>query len=108
MIIFNRADLGAAAHRVRLFWTNMLQPAEVQSLMPKLTLPCPSLQQLLKPHHIPTKPGHADRAPFATHNKMGGPRLCMPTVVSYLNSNAYRTKDNGNPGEGQLYNTLTD
>ena len=32
----------------------------------------------------------------------------MPTVVSYLNSNAYRMKANGSPGEGQLYNTLSD
>ena len=32
----------------------------------------------------------------------------MPTVVSFLLSNAYRTKDNGAPGEGHLYNTNTD
>ena len=32
----------------------------------------------------------------------------MPTVVSFLLSNAYRTKDNGTLGEGQLYNTNTD
>ena len=32
----------------------------------------------------------------------------MPTVVSYLLSNAYRPKDNGAPREGQLYNTITD
>ena len=31
----------------------------------------------------------------------------MPTVVSYLLSNAYRTKANGAPGEGQLYNSTT-
>ena len=26
-VLIDAADLGAAAHRVRLFWTNMLQPA---------------------------------------------------------------------------------
>ena len=26
-VLIDVADLGAAAHRVRLFWTNMLQPA---------------------------------------------------------------------------------
>ena len=31
----------------------------------------------------------------------------MPTVVSYLMSNAYRPRDNGTPGEGQLFNTHT-
>ena len=37
----------------------------------------------------------------------GGVRLCMPTVVSYLRSNAYRPKDNGTPGEGEVFNTET-
>ena len=31
----------------------------------------------------------------------------MPTVVSYPRSNAYRQKDNGAPGEGQLFKRLT-
>ena len=31
----------------------------------------------------------------------------MPTVVSYLRSNAYRPKDNGTPGEGEVFNTQT-
>ena len=29
----------------------------------------------------------------------------MPTVVSYLHSNAFRPKENGNPGEGEVFNT---
>ena len=40
-------------------------------------------------------------------NQLGGSRLCMPTVVSFLLSNAYKTKDNGALGEGQLFNTST-
>ena len=31
----------------------------------------------------------------------------MPTVVSYLRSNAFRAKDNGAPGEGEVYNIHT-
>ena len=31
----------------------------------------------------------------------------MPTVVSYLHSNAFRTKESGAPGEGQVYNRIT-
>ena len=30
----------------------------------------------------------------------------MPTVVSYLRSNAFRSKENGNPGEGEVFNTI--
>ena len=32
----------------------------------------------------------------------------MPTIVSYLNSNAFRIKANGAPGEGQVFNLQTD
>ena len=52
-------------------------------------------------------PGHSDKFPFALQNIEGGVRLCMPTVVSYLHSNAYRPKDNGTPGEGEVFKTDT-
>ena len=59
---------------------------------------------MLKSYHVPTKPGHNDRPPFAMHSKEGGERLCMPTIVSYPESNAFRPKINGAPGEGQVFN----
>ena len=31
----------------------------------------------------------------------------MPTLVSYLNSHAYQQRENGKPGEGQLWNRKT-
>ena len=31
----------------------------------------------------------------------------MPTIVSYLLSNAFRPKENGTPGEGQVFNIVT-
>ena len=31
----------------------------------------------------------------------------MPTVVSYLESNAFRPKDMGAPGEGQVFNIVS-
>ena len=31
----------------------------------------------------------------------------MPTIVSYLGSNAFKFKDNGEPGEGIIYSTRT-
>ena len=33
-VIMDGADLGGAAHRVRLFWSNMLQPAVLQGTLP--------------------------------------------------------------------------
>ena len=97
LILVDGANLGAVAHRVRLFWTNMLPTATLPAPLPTLLPPSPSLDIILKPYHIPTKPGHTDRLPFATHNQMGWERICMPTVVSYLGSNAFRTKTNGAP-----------
>ena len=31
----------------------------------------------------------------------------MPTVVSYLHSYAFRPKENGNPGEGEVFNIIS-
>ena len=106
-VLVDSADLGSAAHRVRLFWSNILQPAILQAVLPTKISPFPSLASILHPFHIPTKPGHANRAPFALQNQLGGGRMCMPTVVSYLLSNAYRQKESGAPGEGQVYNTIS-
>ena len=92
------------SHRVRLFWTNMMPAAVLQAALPKLLPPFPSLAAILHPYHVPTKPGHTDRLPFALHNQVGWERVCMPTVVSYLGSNAFRAKANGAPGEGQVFN----
>ena len=33
--------------------------------------------------------------------------ICMPTVVSYLHSNDFRPKENGNPGEGEVFDTIS-
>ena len=85
----------------------MLPPATLQAALPSLLPPSPSLDSILRPYHIFTKPGHTDRLPFATRNQMGWERICMPTVVSYLGSNAFRPKSNGAPGEGQAYNLHT-
>ena len=104
-VIIDAADLGAAAHRVRLFWTNMLQLAILRAALAKLLLPSPLLSSIPKAHHVPTTPRNSDRLPYATHNEQGGARICMPTVVSYLHSNAFRPKENGNPGEGEVFNT---
>ena len=37
----------------------------------------------------------------------GGVRMCMPTVVSYLHSNAFKPKTSGAQGEGQVYNIIS-
>ena len=86
-----------------------MMPASVlHAVLPRRLPPIPSLDTLLHSYHVPTKPGHTDRLPFSLQNQVGGARVCMPTVVSYLQSNAFRAKENGAPGEGQVFNTHTD
>lgn len=64
------------------------------------------LIELLPPYHEPSIRGHTDQRPFAPHNYRGGERICMPTMVSFLHSNAYRPKPDGSPGEGQVNNCI--
>ena len=99
-------DHGSVCHRNRLFWTNM-QPIEVlEKVMPKMLLPSPPLHEVLLPFYEPCFLGHSDQRPFAPHNVRGEDRICMPTVASFLHSNAYRPKEDGSPGEGQIFNVI--
>ena len=103
-VVIDAAGLGSVAHRVRLFWTNWCLPEQLQDAIPQNLPPTPSLAAILHPDHVPTVPGHDPIYPFAKLNKVGKPRKCMPTIVSFPRSHAYRKKDNGLPGEGQLWN----
>ena len=103
-ILLDAANMGSVAHRVRLYWQNFMTPELLQSAMPKMMVPTPTLRWIMGPHHVPTKPGHTDVRPFAPWNIIGQPRICMPTVVSYIRSNAYRPKSDGEPGEGEVFN----
>ena len=72
--------------------------------MPKMMVPTPTLRWIVGPHHVPTKPGHTDERPFAPWNVIGQTIMCMPTVVSYIRSNAYRPKSDREPREGKVFN----
>ena len=85
----------------------MFQPAILQRALPALLTPSPPLATILKSYHVPTSPSHNDRYPFAEHNTARGERLVMPTVVSFLGSNAFRPKDTGAPTEGQVFNIVS-
>ena len=101
LVLIDAADLGAAAHRVRLFWTNFIKPELLQAALLTGLKPKPNLSQTRSHHYTPSLPRHQDRFPFAAHNKIGETRLCMPTLVSFLRSSAFRSKSDGSPREGQ-------
>ena len=82
-------------------------PIEVlEQVMPKMLLPSPPLHEVLLPFHEPSIFGHSDQRPFAPHNVRGEDRICMPTVVSFLRSNAFKPKEDGNLREGQVFNVI--
>ena len=103
-VVVDAAGVGSAAHRVRHFWTNWCKPEVLQSAFPKDILPNPPLETILHADHRTTLPAHHPTYPFVPHNKVGHPRVCMPTIVSYPGSHAYRPRANNKPGEGQLWN----
>ena len=106
-IVLDAAGLGAAAHKVRLFWTNWCRPEVLQKAIPQDIRPNPSFQSVLHVDHVSTAPTKTSIHPFVDYNKKGKSRICMPTVVSYPRSHAYRPQKNGRPGEGQLWNKET-
>ena len=81
-----------------------MTPKLLQAAMPKMMVPTSTLRWILGPHHVPTKPGHTDVRPFAPWNIIGQTRIYMPTVVSYIRSNAYRPKSDVEPSKGEVFN----
>ena len=106
-VVIDAAGLGSAAHRLRHYWTNFCEPQLLQNAMPTDILPVLSLTDILDKDHLASVPLVASRYPFVQHNKVGQPRICLPTIVSYPGSFAFRRRTNGTPGEGQLWDKLT-
>lgn len=75
--------------------------------MPQDILPSPSLAEVLHPYHVSTTLDLNWRPPFITHSHIGEPSVCLPTIVTFPKSHAYRPRANGEPGEGQLWNAIT-
>ena len=106
-IIVDAAGLGSAAHRLRHYWTNFCEPSLLQNAMPRDIVPFPSLTNILDKDHIAFKPLVASRWPFVQHTIVGHDRFCLPTIVTYPGSFAFRRRVNGTPGEGQLWDKTT-
>ena len=94
-VVMDAAGLGSAAHRVRLFWTNFCRPEILQSAIPTDILPYPPLKDIMHDFHVPTLPSKCSRPPFANHNTVNAQRICLPTLVSYPKSHAFRQQANG-------------
>ena len=106
-VIIDAAGVGSAAHRVRHYWTNFCETSLLQSAFPRDITPFPSLTDILDPDHVASEPLVASTWPFVGHNIVGKPRFCLPTIVTYPGSFAFRRRANGRPGEGQLWDKVS-
>ena len=93
-IVMDAADLGSAAHRVRLFWTNWCRPEILQSAIPTDILPNPPLEDILHDYHVSSIPSRRSKHPFANHKTVNTQRVCLPTLISYPKSHAFRQQAN--------------
>ena len=78
----------------------------LRAIMPEHQRPDPPLQECLLPYHETSVLSYNDRWPFAQQNTVGMPRIYMPTLVSFLRSNAHRSKPDGSLEEGEFYNVI--
>ncbi|OAE30300.1 hypothetical protein AXG93_3964s1130 [Marchantia polymorpha subsp. ruderalis] len=96
VVLLDAARVGSRAHRARLWWTNLL-PREIlrhayDSVQRDPTLTVDSILDVFRHSQVVRV---ADRSPMALVNRVGQPRMALPTFVSYPASHAYR---DGGPG----------
>ncbi|PTQ34011.1 hypothetical protein MARPO_0084s0073, partial [Marchantia polymorpha] len=95
-VLLDAARVGSRAHRARLWWTNLV-PREIlrhayDSVYRDPTL---TVDRILDVSRYSQVVRVADRSPMALVNRVGQPRMALPTFVSYPASHAYR---DGGPG----------
>jgi hypothetical protein len=97
--VLDAAQVGARAHRVRYLWTNMV-PHSVLKQVKMHTVRPPNLtvQQILEPGRRARKVDSSPNKGQYPCNKVGLPRLTLPTLVSRAASYAFRDH-----GPGMIY-----
>ncbi|BBN03753.1 hypothetical protein Mp_2g26090 [Marchantia polymorpha subsp. ruderalis] len=95
-VLLDAVRVGSRAHRARLWWTNLL-PREIlrhayDSVQRDPTLTVDSILDVSRHSQVVRVD---DRSPMALMNRVGQPRMALPTFVNYPASHAYR---DGGPG----------
>ena len=95
-LVFDAAQVGSSAHRVRNYWTNLGPQASLQRLFSNIEVPHAALSSILGPlrHPMPVRSDEKVRERFHV-NEPGKTRQILPTLVSYRQSRAFRP---GKPG----------
>jgi hypothetical protein len=90
-VLLNAARVGSRAHRPRLWWTNLL-PKEVlrraYEILPRsFHLIVDSILDIGRRSQVVKV---VDRSPMAVVNRVGQPRMALPTFVNFPTSHAYK------------------
>ncbi len=91
MVLLDATKVGSCAHRPRLWWTNLV-PREVlrwaYEIVPRSSHPIvDSISDIGRCYQVVKV---ADRSPMVVVNRMGQPRMALPTFVNFPMSHAYR------------------
>ena len=98
-VLLDAARFGAYAYRLRNWWCNCLDPVELEAVAAGVRrAPHRYVVDILDSHHEMTGVIRTNGPPFYPVNR-GGRVECLPTLVSFPGSRAFRA---GKPGELHL------
>ena len=100
--VIDAVSVEGREHRLRSIWTNILPAAFFEGCVNRDPQP-PPLQDLTDEYHQPSPVYHDEQHPFCKLNVRGQPRRVLPTILSYPRSHAFRARQDGRPGVGQLW-----
>ena len=82
-ITIDAAQCGSYAHRLRSFWTNLADAAQLQALMSAIQPPPRRVQDILDAGRSAPHSPHDDQAPYFPVNVAGKDMAALPTLVSH-------------------------
>ena len=89
-VLLDAAQLGARAHRLRNFWTNLACPAQLRLVLAGVVRPAGRwAAQVLGPGRSLRTCMRSDQPPFHPCNVAGQPPAALPTLVAYPLSRAF-------------------
>ncbi|OAE24016.1 hypothetical protein AXG93_4079s1050 [Marchantia polymorpha subsp. ruderalis] len=95
-VLLDPARVGSRAHRARLWCTNLVSREILRHAYDSVHRdPTLTVDRILDLSRYSHKVRVADRSPMALVNRVGQPRMALPTLVNYPASHAYR---DGGPG----------
>ena len=95
-VVLDAAQVGSYAHRLRNYWTNLCDSAQLQVVLDSYDRdPTLALTDILEPGRTPQVCSRLHPEPWYPANARGAPLRVLPTLVATIDSYSFR---NGQPG----------